>query len=153
MQLPRLAVPLAQASVTMRHTAADIEKPVGHMTKILIVDDDTTIRDMLDTVLSEEGYATYQAGNGRDGVALAERVNPELILMDIMMPVCDGATAIGHLRENPRTRAIRVIAMSAGSTLLQRIDQLQADGVLAKPFDLDELLANIEFHLRDSVHA
>lgn len=123
------------------------------MAKILIVDDDTTIRDMLDTVLSDEGYATYQAGNGQEGVKLAERVHPELILMDIMMPVVDGATAIGQLRENPRTRSIRVIAMSAGSTLLQRVDQLQADGVLAKPFDLDELLANIEFQLRDVAHA
>ena len=123
------------------------------MAKILIVDDDTTIRDMLDTVLSDEGYATFQAGNGKDGVELTERIHPELILMDIMMPVVDGATAIGQLRDNPRTRAIRVIAMSAGSTLLQRVDQLQADGVLAKPFDLDELLANIEFQLRDTVHA
>lgn len=123
------------------------------MTKILIVDDDTTIRDMLDTVLRDEGYATLQAGNGRDGVELAQRLRPELILMDIMMPIVDGATAIGQLRDNPRTRSIRVIAMSAGSTLLQRVDQLQADGVLSKPFDLDELLANIEFQLRDVVHA
>ncbi len=134
-------------------TLRSIEKPVGQMAKILIVDDDTTIRDMLDTVLSDEGYATFQAGNGRDGVELAERLHPELILMDIMMPIVDGATAIGQLRENPRTRSIRVIAMSAGSTLLQRVDHLQADGVLAKPFDLDELLANIEFQLRDTVHA
>ena len=122
------------------------------MTKILIVDDDTTIRDMLDTVLREEGYATFQAGNGQDGIELAERLHPELILMDIMMPIVDGATAISELRKNPKTRSIRVIAMSAGSTLLQRVDQLQADGVLAKPFDLDELLANIEFQLRDTLH-
>ncbi len=133
-------------------TTRPIEKPVGQMAKILIVDDDTTIRDMLDTVLSDEGHATFQAGNGREGVELAERLHPELILMDIMMPIVDGATAIGQLRENPQTRSIRVIAMSAGSTLLQRVDQLQADGVLAKPFDLDELLANIEFQLRDAVH-
>jgi DNA-binding response OmpR family regulator len=137
----------------MLHTAPSIVKPVGRMAKILIVDDDTTIRDMLDTVLSDEGYATYQARNGKDGVELAERLCPELILMDIMMPVVDGATAIGQLRENPRTRSIRVIAMSAGSTLLQRVDQLQADGVLAKPFDLDELLANVEFQLRDTAQA
>ncbi len=123
------------------------------MATILIVDDDTTIRDMLDTVLREEGYATFQAVNGQDGIDLAQRVHPELILMDIMMPVIDGATAIGELRKDPRTRSIRVIAMSAGSTLLQRVDQLQADGVLSKPFDLDELLANIEFQLRDMVHA
>ena len=123
------------------------------MATILIVDDDTTIRDMLDTVLSEEGYATFQAVNGQDGIEQAERLHPELILMDIMMPIVDGATAIGVLRKNPKTRSIRVIAMSAGSTLLQRVDQLQADGVLAKPFDLDELLANIEFQLRDVVHA
>ncbi len=126
---------------------------MGHMAKILIVDDDTTIREMLDTVLTDEGYATIQAGNGRDGVDMAQRLHPELILMDIMMPVVDGATAIGQLRENPSTRSIRVIAMSAGSTLLQRVDQLKADGVLAKPFDLDELLANIEFQLRDKVNA
>lgn len=123
------------------------------MAKILIVDDDTTIREMLDTVLTDEGYATIQAGNGRDGVEMAQRLHPELILMDIMMPIVDGATAIGQLRENPSTRSIRVIAMSAGSTLLQRVDQLKADGVLAKPFDLDELLANIEFQLRDKVNA
>jgi DNA-binding response OmpR family regulator len=137
----------------MLHALAILVESMGQMTKILIVDDDTTIRDMLDTVLSDEGYATYQAKNGRDGVELAERVHPELILMDIMMPVVDGATAIGQIRDNPRTRSIRVIAMSAGSTLLQRVDQLKADGVLAKPFDLDELLANIEFQLRDTVHA
>lgn len=125
---------------------------MGRMARILIVDDDTTIRDMLETVLSDEGYATFKAGNGRDGVELAKQVRPELILMDIMMPVVDGATAIGQLRENPSTRSIRVIAMSAGSTLLQRVDQLKADGVLAKPFDLDELLAHIEFHLRDNVN-
>lgn len=123
------------------------------MAKILIVDDDTTIRDMLDTVLKEEGYSTCQAVNGRDGIDKAERLHPQLILMDIMMPIVDGATAIGELRKNPLTRAIRVIAMSAGSTLLQRVDHLQADGVLSKPFDLDELLANIEFQLRDVVRA
>jgi DNA-binding response OmpR family regulator len=120
------------------------------MPTILIVDDDTTIRELLEAVLSDEGYATYQAGNGKVGIELAERHHPHLILMDIMMPVIDGATAISRLRENPETQSIRVIAMSAGSTLLQHVDQLQADGVLAKPFDLDELLANIEFQLREA---
>jgi DNA-binding response OmpR family regulator len=146
-------MPAAWVCEDVAHIVAILVESVVQMAKILIVDDDTTIRDMLDTVLSDEGYATYQAKNGRDGVELAEQVHPELILMDIMMPVVDGATAIGQLRDNPRTRSIRVIAMSAGSTLLQRVDQLQADGVLAKPFDLDELLANIEFQLRDTVHA
>ena len=123
------------------------------MASILIVDDDTTIREMLDAVLSDEGYATYQAGNGRAGVELAHQVRPHLILMDIMMPVVDGATAIGQLRQDPRTRSIRVIAMSAGSTLLRNVARLQADGVLAKPFDLEELLANVEFQLRDVMSA
>lgn len=130
-----------------------VEMPVSQMTRILIVDDDNSIRDMLHNVLTDEGYATIQACNGRDGVELAAQLHPDLILMDIMMPVVDGATAIGQLRENPETRLIRVIAMSAGSVLHQRVDQLRADGVLAKPFDLDDLLANIEFQLRATVSA
>ncbi|MGH9175658.1 MAG: response regulator [Vicinamibacterales bacterium] len=123
------------------------------MPRILIVDDDTTIREMLDAVLSDEGYLTFQAGNGRDGVELAHEFQPHLILMDIMMPVVDGAMAIGQLRRDPETRSIRVIAMSAGSTLLRNVDRLQADGVLAKPFDLEELLANVAFQLRDVMSA
>jgi CheY-like chemotaxis protein len=116
--------------------------------RILIVDDDPAIRNMLDELLRDEGYDTVLAADGLSAVDLARAEHPEVILMDLMLPVLDGAAATRALKSDPRTRAIRVIAMSAGTNLRQQADVLPADGVMGKPFDLDALLADIEIHLR-----
>ncbi len=118
------------------------------MTHILVVEDDPVIRSLIVEVLTDEGYDTLEAEDGQTGCTLAHNYQPDLILMDINLPVLDGATAIKRLKQDAATATIRTIAMSAGTTLRIHADDLPADGVLAKPFDLDTLLALVAVESR-----
>ena len=113
------------------------------MPKVLIVDDDADIVMMLVQVLQDEGYAV-RAAVGEEALTLAVDDQPDVILLDIMMPGMDGVEVCRRLRANPRSARAPVIAMSASHRLRERASQMDVDGLLAKPFDLDELLANIE---------
>lgn len=117
------------------------------MERILIVEDDPAIQELLGEILQDEGYDTVVAADGRTGVELARNERPDLILMDIMLPVMDGVSAIQTLKSDPDTRPIPIIAMSAGSTLVRCAERLPADGVLGKPFNLDVLLASVTMQL------
>jgi DNA-binding response OmpR family regulator len=110
------------------------------MARVLIVEDDPPIRGLLDEFLGGEGFDTLLAIDGRAGVELARRELPDLILIDIMLPVLDGLSAIRLLRADRATRDLRIVAMSAHSTLLRSPESLPADAFLTKPFDLDVLL-------------
>jgi two-component system, cell cycle response regulator DivK len=118
--------------------------------RVLIVDDDLAILSMLDELLQDEDYDTLLAADGQRAVEIACEHRPDLILMDLMLPVLDGATAIRILKENPKTRDIRIIAMSAGANLRIHADQLPADSVIGKPFDLNTLLAGVALHISQS---
>lgn len=120
------------------------------MSCVLIVDDDPAIRGMLVELLSDEGYETLVAGDGHAAIEIAKNQTPDVILMDLMLPVMDGASATRIIKTNPTTSSIRVIAMSAGANLRLLADNLPADGVVGKPFDLDALLADVAIQLRHS---
>lgn len=117
------------------------------MPLVLIVDDDPGIRNMLDELLRDEGYTTALAADGQAALATAREKCPSLILMDLMMPVLDGAAAVRILKSDPGTSWMRIIAMSAGVNLRSQADILPADGVMSKPFDLDALLADVQIQL------
>lgn len=123
------------------------------MPRVLIVDDDPAIRNMLDELLKDEGYSTLLASDGQSAVERARTGKPHVILMDLMLPVLDGASAIRMLKSDPDTRCIRIIAMSAGANLRLHADHLPADGVLGKPFDLDTLLAHVAINSRQAIEA
>jgi CheY-like chemotaxis protein len=114
---------------------------------VLIVDDDADIVMMLVQVLQDEGYEV-RAAIGEEALAIAAADRPDVVLLDIMMPGMDGVEVCRRLRADPRTTAIPVIAMSASHRLRERASEMEVNGLLAKPFDLDELLANIERLLR-----
>lgn len=118
--------------------------------RILIVDDDPTIRSVLEALLEDEGFLPVVAANGREALRIIETDPPELVLMDLMMPVMTGVDAVRHLKSNPETATIPIIAMSAGFILRESIDDLLADSIISKPFDLDALIANIHANLRRS---
>jgi DNA-binding response OmpR family regulator len=118
------------------------------VSSVLIVDDDPAIRGMLVELLSDEGYDTFVAGDGHTAVEIATNQSPDVILMDLMLPIMDGASATRLIKANPKTAGIRVIAMSAGANLRLLADNLPADGVVGKPFDLDALLADVAIQLR-----
>lgn len=117
---------------------------------ILIVDDDPTIRSVLEALLEDEGFALTTASNGREALRSVHEDPPSLILMDLMMPVMSGVDAVRELKTDPRTADIPVIAMSAGFILRESIEDLLADSIIAKPFDLDALVANIHATLRSA---
>jgi len=115
---------------------------------ILIVDDDPMIRSVLEALLEDEGFAPVTASNGHEALRMIHDNPPSLILMDLMMPVMSGVDAVRELKSNPLTAGIPVIAMSAGFILRESIDDLLADSIIAKPFDLDALIASIHATLR-----
>ena len=87
------------------------------------------------------------APDGAQGLMLSRDWKPDLILMDIMLPGVDGGTLISRLRQEPETAGLPIIAMSASRTLRDRTDELQADALLSKPFDVDALLVQVQFLL------
>jgi CheY-like chemotaxis protein len=116
--------------------------------RILIVDDEPAVADLIEAVLAGEGYTVAIARDGAQGLLLARDWRPDLILMDVMLPGVDGGTAIRRLKSDPATADIPIVAMSAGRTIRRQSDELsEADAALAKPFDIDALLAQVEFHL------
>jgi CheY-like chemotaxis protein len=115
--------------------------------RVLIVDDDPAILSMLDELLRDESYETLLAADGQTAVTIARSERPDVILMDLMLPIMDGADAIRIIKNHPRTSSIRIIAMSAGANLRQFADSLPADSVIGKPFDLNTLLAGVALHV------
>ncbi|HET9015867.1 MAG TPA: response regulator [Thermomicrobiaceae bacterium] len=117
------------------------------MHPILVVDDDSSIRGLIREILEIEGYVTVEVTNGRDAVTAARASRPGMIIMDLRMPVMDGVTAIRMLRADPATAPIPIIALSAGLTLLAIARTLPIEGLLSKPFELDDLVALVRRHL------
>jgi CheY-like chemotaxis protein len=118
------------------------------MKSILVVEDDPAFREVIIEVLTDAGYAVLQAVDGQAALAVARTEQPDIILMDLMMPKLDGVVATCLLKSDPRTQRSRIIAMSAGSNLRYFVEHLPADSLLSKPFDLDTLLADIALQAR-----
>ena len=107
--------------------------------KVLVVDDEWEIRDMLSRFLTEEGYEVILAANGEEAIKLAERENPQVILLDIMMPGIDGIETCKRLKAEEKTRFIPIIMATAlWDTYAEAIDA-GAEDFVAKPFHLAEL--------------
>jgi len=119
------------------------------MIKILLVEDNEMNRDMLSRRLARRGYQIEIAVDGEQGVAMASSMAPDLILMDMSLPVIDGWEATRRIKANPATQAIPVIALTAHA---MAGDQEQAknagcDDYDTKPVDLARLLGKIEAQL------
>jgi CheY-like chemotaxis protein len=116
--------------------------------RILIVDDEPGVADLIEAVLVGEGYTVAVARDGAQGLMLARNWSPDLILMDVMLPAVDGGTAIRLLKADTSTADIPIVAMSAGRTIRELTPELNdAEGALSKPFDIEALLAQVTFHL------
>jgi two-component system, cell cycle response regulator DivK len=114
--------------------------------KILLVEDNEMNRDMLSRRLQRRGYEVTLAVDGEEGLALARSEEPDLILMDMSLPVVDGWEATRRLKADPATRAIPVIALTAHAMADDRDKALEAgcDAYDTKPIELSRLLEKIE---------
>jgi CheY-like chemotaxis protein len=116
------------------------------MTKILLVEDNEMNRDMLSRRLIRGGYEVVVAEDGQRGVEMAQNVRPDLILMDMSLPVIDGWEATRQLKTNPELQTIPVIALTAHAMASDRQKALEAgcDDYDTKPIELHRLLGKIE---------
>ena len=116
------------------------------MAKILIVEDNEMNRDMLSRRLARRGYEITMAVDGEEGIAAAKTHIPDLILMDMSLPVVDGWEATRRLKADNRTRAIPVIGLTAHAMAGDREKVIEAgcDDYDTKPVELPRLLQKIE---------
>jgi len=121
------------------------------MPTILIVDDEEDIRELIAvSLMREEDYKLLEAVNGLEALQLAKSGRPDIIILDLMLPEMDGMTVYRHLREDPRTKAIPVIMLTARGRLEEKIAGLEigADDYLSKPFSPKELILRVRNLLR-----
>ena len=119
---------------------------------ILIVDDDLDLCYILQTVFTRLGYDSVLAVNGREAVDLATSQLPDLILMDIMLPVMDGLQATRLIRENSNTHSTPILAMTARVSIEDKKECFRSgcDEFIAKPFTVKELTSFMEKLLQRS---
>ena len=117
------------------------------MSKILIAEDDKEINRLMGEFLSEQGYTCVSVNNGLDAVGAARTESPDMMLLDLMLPLKSGDSVLNEIRTFTQ---MPVIVVSAKDTVQNKIElmRLGADDYITKPFDLDELLVRIEAVLR-----
>jgi CheY-like chemotaxis protein len=118
------------------------------MKTILLVDDEFGIVDILSELLEEEGYRVLTAANGQQGLERVAEVRPDLVILDVMMPVLDGMGMLSKLRSDRTYRDLEVIVMSAAPPPKGEQELLSnVSGFLRKPFDLQDLLKMVRLLL------
>jgi CheY-like chemotaxis protein len=116
---------------------------------IVVADDDPDILSIVAMSLETQGYEVFKAANGREAVDLARDHHPDLIILDMMMPVMSGYEAIAELRADDATRAIPIVGLSAKAmaTDMERATDVGIDGYITKPFRIAQVLSVIEGYL------
>ena len=146
--------PATESATKERHDEALDTKPVSAVenpnARLLVVDDNENNRDIVSRLLEREGYAVATA---EDGAAALEQIKaqpPDLVLLDVMMPVMDGIEACQRIKDDPDSRLIPVVIMTALGQVDDRVRGIQAgaDDFLTKPVNRGELLARIQTSLR-----
>jgi len=122
------------------------------MTKIMIVDDEPDLLEVVKLILESDNYKVVTAGSGQEALDKIEKEMPDLVLLDIIMPKMDGWEVFSRIKSNPKTHEIPVIMLTAKD---QRIDKLiglhvvRVDDYITKPFGRSELLERIRRVLQE----
>jgi two-component system chemotaxis response regulator CheY len=113
------------------------------MKKILVIEDDASIRELLVEILEDQGYQVSYGTNGLEGIKSLESIIPDLILMDVMMPIMDGYAFRKEILHNPKWNLIPIIAMSAQEQGETKLADYAITNFINKPFELNNLLEKI----------
>jgi two-component system phosphate regulon response regulator PhoB len=111
--------------------------------RVLVVDDSDDVREMLRLVLTRRGFAVVEASDGAEAVVKAVERCPDLVLLDVRMPIMDGLEALRQLRAEARTAHVPIIMVSAQPDQAERARALGSNGFVAKPAPPDALLKQI----------
>jgi CheY-like chemotaxis protein len=111
-------------------------------TRVLVVDDEAVIRQLIAINLELEGFEVHEAVDGLDALDKARELDPDVVTLDVMMPGLDGFATARKLRGDPSTRRARIVLISARTRPadLERGDDVGADAYITKPFDPDEVV-------------
>lgn len=114
--------------------------------RILLIDDHQTVFRLLEAIVRIKGYRLLYAENGQQGIVMARKELPDMVLLDVMMPDIDGFKVCQYLKENQETRHIPVMFLTARGAEedLEAGRKAGADGFMTKPFQTIEVLKNIE---------
>lgn len=120
------------------------------MTKILVVDDDVAINELIKINLELQGYEVVQAFNGVEGFAKAKQEEPALVILDVMMPEVDGYTVARRIRQSGEISDMPIIMLTALSELNNKVEgfDIGVDDYLTKPFEIDELIVRVRALLK-----
>jgi two-component system, NtrC family, sensor kinase len=124
--------------------------PNTNRANILVVDDTPQNLRLLTGILSEKGYQVRPVPNGKLALSAAQKMPPDIVLLDIMMPEMDGYEVCQHLKDSEVTKDIPVIFISAINDVMDKVKAFAVGGVdfITKPFQVEEVLARIETHLK-----
>lgn len=113
--------------------------------RVLVVDDDDVIRQLISVNLELEGFEVFTAVDGEECLATIDEIAPDVVTLDVMMPGLDGWETAQRLRSDPKRKHIKLMLLSARAQEadLRRGDQIGVDAYLTKPFDPDDLVANV----------
>ena len=122
------------------------------LTKVLIVDDDSDIRDVLKITLTQEGYDVIEAPDGQEGLKLAQTKNPDLVIVDFKMPKMDGKQVCHQLKKDILLSHMPIIMLTGKGEVADKVGGLNAgaDDYIVKPFEPEELVARIRMIIRRS---
>lgn len=122
------------------------ERDTGQMKsiKILLVEDNRSVRELFKVLLEGEGYEIHEAENGLDGLKKADQYQPDLMILDLMMPDVDGESVLERIRSRPGLGETPILVVSGKYEALDRLKDLMGDeNVFAKPFEPTRLLDRI----------
>jgi len=131
--------------------AEDIERR-DKISRVLVIDDDPDVRDLMERYLSREGFEVTSVNGGQEGIAKVKEFQPDVITLDVLMPVMDGWSVLSELKKDPETAAVPVIMLS----MLDELDMsfaLGASDYLLKPINRDLLVDTVLKHIRDKENA
>lgn len=149
-----LEAPLSESTLVKEPVEIAPALPVfdfGHLHSphALVVDDQTHNRDILRLLLEQYGFVVLEASNGQEALSIVEEVTPDVILLDMSMPIMDGLTCLKHLRQNPATKDICVIMITANafSSDQQTCLQAGANAFVSKPYKKETIIEVLGKHL------
>ncbi len=122
----------------------------GYTRQVLVVEDDMDMQDLISAVLNENGFTPHSSYDGNEVIRVAEKIRPDLILLDIMLPNRDGIDVCRELSRNRATANIPIIMITAKRDLSDKLSSYIAGAkrYVTKPFEVDELLNEIRLTLR-----
>ncbi len=141
---PRLASSVASLPFAARLSTVSLSET------ILVIEDDNSVRDMIVELLSDEGYLVVAAADGLEALQLVEGARPCVLLLDMMMPGMDGASFISAYHALPGPHASIVIMSASGQSGSDEwLQEIGADALVAKPFDVAQLLHIVSVYAAD----